>query len=409
MLLGIDFGTCNTSAALSLYGTIRLLKEPLKHGYSFPSSAYLTEGGELLVGQAAENNRMRDIRRYRREFKRALGIKEPYLIEERSLLPQDLIADILRKLKTEAEKIVAALGYGAIENAVITVPATYGPYKRELMQEAAKTAKFSSVNLLEEPVAAAIYYIHHNKNKLQDGENILVYDLGGGTFDATLIKQEAGKYKIISTPTGLEHCGGTDFDRLIYEDIKNRCSEALRQQLNNKVSWQARTTISKLCIEIKHQLSEAQEASIYIPIKGEDYQLSRTAFNQMVAPFIDQSIEVCDQLIKGAGMDWQDISQVLLVGGSCRIVYVQDAIEKKLGHPPLLIDEPELSVCQGAAIYGTELNTKPKPIQEEIKKQTEVKPNVETSPNYPCNSSGDTFGWFSTKNDSKNKNTNDWF
>jgi molecular chaperone DnaK (HSP70) len=311
MLLGIDFGTCNTSAALTLDSTTRLIKEPLKHGYSFPSSAYLTEGGEILVGQAAENNRMRDIRRYRREFKRVLGIKEPYLIGERSFLPQDLVADMLRKLKTEAEKMVAALGQGAIENAVITVPATYQQYKRNLMQKAAEAAGFSSVKLLEEPVAAAIYYTHQNKNKLPDGKKILVYDLGGGTFDATLIKQEAAKYQILSTPTGLEHCGGTDFDRLIYDDIKNRCSEALRQQLNNKDAWQARTTISKLCIDIKHHLSEAQEATIYIPIRGEDYQLTRTAFNQMIAPSIDQTITVCDQLIKNAGIDWQDINQVL--------------------------------------------------------------------------------------------------
>ncbi len=409
MLLGIDFGTCNTSGALVLNGTTTLIKEPLKGGYSFPSSVYLAEKGDVLVGHAAENNRMQDIHRYRGEFKRALGTKEPYRIGERDFLPQDLVVDVLRKLKIEADKIVAARGQGTIENAVITVPATYQQYKCNLMQKAAETAGFSSVKLLEEPVAAAIYYAHQNKNKLQDGENILIYDLGGGTFDATLIKQEAGKYQIISTPTGLEHCGGTDFDRLIYEDIKNRCSEALRQQLNNKASWQARTTICKLCIDIKHQLSEAQESTIYIPIGGENYQLTRTAFNQMIAPSIDQTIEVCDQFIKSAGMDWQDISQVLLVGGSCRIVYIQDAIEKKLGHPPLLIDEPELSVCQGAAIYGTELNTKAEPIQEEIKKQPEVKPNVETSPNYSCNSSGDTFGWFSTKNNSKNKSTNDWF
>lgn len=412
MLLGIDFGTCNTSAALVLNSTIRLIKEPLKHGYSFPSSAYLTEGGEILVGQAAENNRMRDIRRYRREFKRVLGIKEPYLIGKRSFLPQDLVADMLRKLKTEAEKIVAALGQGAIENAVITVPATYQPYKCNLMQKAAEAAGFSSVKLLEEPVAAAIYYTHQNKNKLQDGENILVYDLGGGTFDATLIKQKAAGYQILSTPMGLEHCGGTDFDRLIYEDIKNRCSEGLRQQLKNKDAWQARTTISKLCIEIKHQLSEAQEATIYIPIRGEDYQLTRTVFNQMIARSIDQTIEVCDQLIKSAGIDWQDINQVLLVGGSCRIVYVQDAIEKKLGHPPLLIDEPELSVCQGAAIYGEKINLKSEPIPEEIKKQTEIKPDVKIRPSRSSNPAGDPFDAFGKKavfQNNDNANADDWF
>jgi len=412
MILGVDFGTCNTSAALMLDGTTRLIKEPLKHGYSFPSSIYLTEGGEVLVGQAAENNRMLDIRRYQREFKRDLGMNEPYQIGENSLFPQDLISAVLQKLKIEAEKIVAALGKGAIENVVITVPATYQQYKRSLMEKAAEVAGFSSVRLLEEPIAAAIYYSHHNQNKLQDGENILVYDLGGGTFDAVLIKYTAEGYRILSTPMGLEDSGGTNFDRLIYQDIKNRCSESLRQQLNNKDAWQTRATISKLCIDIKHQLSEAQEATIYIPIGGENYQLTRTAFNQMIAPAIDQTIEVCDKLIKSVGIDWQDISQVLLVGGSCRITYVQDAIEKRLRYPPLLIDEPELAVCQGAAIYGNNLNTKSESIKEEIKKPTEVKHNVKTSPNRLYNFSEDPFDAFVQqavvqKNDSPNKN--DWF
>lgn len=406
MLLGIDFGTCNTSASLLIDGRIQLIKEPLKHGYSFPSSVYLTEGGEILVGQAAENHRMLDIRRYQREFKRALGMNEPYQIGERSLFPQDLVSAVLRKLKIEAEKILAARGKGAIEDVVITVPAIYQQYKRNLMQKAAETAGFSSVRLLEEPLAAAIYYTHHNQNELQDGENILVYDLGGGTFDAILIKNAAAGYQIISTPMGLEDCGGNDFDRLISQDIRNRCSETLRQQLNNKDASQTRATISKLCIDIKHQLSEAQEARIYIPIGGEDYQLTRADFNQMIEPSIDQTIAVCDQLIKNAGIDWQDINQVLLVGGSCRIVYVQDAIEKKLGHPPLLIDEPELCVCQGAAIYGTELNTKPKPIPEEQKNQTKIKPNVKIP------STGDPFDAFGEEavfQHNDNANVDDWF
>ncbi|BAY91309.1 MULTISPECIES: Hsp70 family protein [unclassified Tolypothrix] len=352
MLLGIDFGTCNSSAALMLNGSLKLVKEPIKGGYSFPSCVYLTEQGEMLVGVAADNNRLRDIGRHRQEFKRELGTNEPYELGDRFVLPEELVAEVLRKLKSEAEKMLPP-GRGAIKNAVITVPATYQQHKRSLMQKAAQAAGFISVRLIEEPVAAATYYAH--QNLLKPGEIILVYDLGGGTFDATLIKKQGSTFKILATPTGLEDCGGTDFDKKIYQHLKGRCSQALREQLEQKQSLLAKVQVFGRCIDIKHQLSEAREASIHIPVLGqvESYHLTRMDFNQMIAPYIDHTIAVCDQLLQAAGIEWKEVSQVLLVGGSCRIPYVKTAVENKLGHSPLLVDEPELAVCQGAAIYGT--------------------------------------------------------
>lgn len=352
MLLGIDFGTCNSSAALMLNGSLKLVKEPMKGGYSFPSSVYLTEQGEILVGIAADNNRLSDLSRYRREFKRELGTNEPVQLGDRSFLPEELVAEVLRKLKSESEKMLPP-GRGAIKNVVITVPATYQQHKRSLMQKAAQAAGFSYVKLLEEPVAAATYYAH--QNLLKPGEIILVYDLGGGTFDATLIKKQGSTFQILATPMGLENCGGTDFDIEIYKNIKQCCSQALREQLEQKQPSAAKAVVSERCIDIKHQLSEAEKASIHIPILGqlEFYNLNRTQLNEMIAPYIDETIAVCDRLLQSAGIEWKQVSQVLLVGGSCRIPYVKQAVEQKLGHPPLLVDEPELAVCQGAAIYGT--------------------------------------------------------
>ncbi|NJN08168.1 MAG: Hsp70 family protein [Richelia sp. RM1_1_1] len=357
MLIGIDFGTCNSSAAVMLNGTLRLVKEPLKHSYSFPSSVYLTPKGEILVGEAAERNRRGDIRRYRREFKRELGQNQPYLVGELSLTPQDLVTEVLKKLKNEAEKMTKSLAQGRMTDAVVTVPATYAKYKRDLMKQAAISAGFTSVKILEEPITAAIYYAYQNKNNFtfKEREIILIYDLGGGTFDTILIQKQGNSFQIISTAMGLENCGGTDFDRKIFGDILNRCSRDLRQQLVPKNAFRAKAVVSELCVDIKHQLSEAQEATIEIPIdlgKAESYQLTRTAFNQMIAPYVEETIRKCDELINSAGMEWKDINQVLMVGGSCRIPCVQDAIQKKIGHSPLLVDEPELAVCQGAVMYG---------------------------------------------------------
>lgn len=159
MRLGIDFGTCFSNAALMMAkNSLQTVKDPIKHGYSFPSSVYVTERGELLIGSVAENARQRDLRRYKREFKRELGQNIPYQLGERSFKPEELVCAVLREIKTEAEKIVEGYGHRSVTNTLITVPATYQRYKRGLMEQAARAAGFDTVELLEEPVAAAIYY-----------------------------------------------------------------------------------------------------------------------------------------------------------------------------------------------------------------------------------------------------------
>ena len=165
-----------------------MVKEPAKQGYSFPSSIYLTESGEFLVGQLAESRKFKDITRYRREFKRDLLQTYPYFLGSQGkyqFTPQELVTEVLKNLKQEAEKITLALDKETITDVVITIPATYKKNKKDLMKEAGKKAGFYSVDLLEEPVAAANYYNHQNPDSFQEGDIILVYDLRGGTFDAT--------------------------------------------------------------------------------------------------------------------------------------------------------------------------------------------------------------------------------
>jgi molecular chaperone DnaK (HSP70) len=355
MLIAIDFGTSNSSAALMVNGNVTLVKEPLKQGYSYPSSVYVSEAGEILVGQAAENNRSRDITRYRREFKRTLGNDEPYLIGDRTLSSEDLVTAVLRKLKQDGDRTIESYNCGKITDAVITIPATYREYKRKLMVSAGIAAGFSSVQLLPEPVAAAIYYTDRHQDILTGGEIILVYDLGGGTFDATLIQKEGSSFQILSEPMGLEQCGGTDFDRGIYQYVHECSSDSLRKKLSHKEEWRARSIVGDLCVQAKHQLSETGETTIDIPLgidRVESYQLTRQELETRIAPLIDDTIEVCDRAIVSAGITWNDVAQVLMVGGSCRIPYVRKAIKSRLGHSPLLVDEPELAVCQGGAIYA---------------------------------------------------------
>jgi molecular chaperone DnaK (HSP70) len=358
MLLGLDFGTCYSSAALGIANNPKLIKEPINRGYSFPSSIFINNQEQILIGQAAENFRQKDPQRYRREFKRDLGSPNPYTIGNVVRLPEELVTEMLRKLKTEAEKMSRGLGEDIIASAVLTIPATYQPYKRQLMEQAGLKAGFNQIKLLEEPVAAAMYY--SRQATVQEQEIVLVYDLGGGTFDATLIQKQKSGYQIIGIPRGLAHCGGTDFDRQIYQELRNRCSQELRQQLEARDAWLARAIVTESCRDLKHQLSEQQDATIYIPMgltSVESFSLSQGEFNQMIAPLITETIECCDQLVRSAGINWQQINRILLVGGSCRIPFIKETIEQKVKCPALLVDEPELAVCLGAAIDSTDSKT----------------------------------------------------
>ncbi len=187
MKIGIDFGTFYSSAAVMIGDTLKLVKDPVRHGYAFPSSVFITKQGEVLVGQAAENQRLKDLSRYRREFKRELGQDIPVILGDRSFRVEEIIAEVLKKLKEEA----MLLDGGEVRDAVITVPAMYAQYKKKLMETAGKAAGFE-VTLLEEPVAAATYYNWQSNGNhcSSDEEIILVFDLGGGTFDVALVQKK---------------------------------------------------------------------------------------------------------------------------------------------------------------------------------------------------------------------------
>ncbi|MUG96841.1 Hsp70 family protein [Scytonema sp. UIC 10036] len=369
MRLGIDFGTCYSSAALLLDGVLRPIKEPLKLGFSFPSSIFVTKQGEIVIGQAAENQHRLDPTRYCREFKRDLGQTVPYQLGNWQFLPEDLISQVIRRLKSEAETMVNS----PLTAAIITVPARYQAYKRQMMLKAAKQAGFTEISLLDEPLAAAIYYAQKGSggHRLEEGENLLVYDLGGGTFDAALIQKRQNGYKILSPPVGDENCGGIDFDRQIYADLKHHFAsdpvgELINSQRRDLEALRTRLIVADWCREFKHQLSAVSEYEDILPIGGSSqvYHLNRLAFEDMITPYIDRSCELCQQLVRQANLSWDKVDRILLVGGSCRIPYVQRRLEQEFNCKVIRVDEPELAICFGAAIYGAETSTKPKEIQQ---------------------------------------------
>ncbi len=358
MQLGIDFGTSLSSAALWRDGRLLLVKEPLRHGYSFPTSVYLASSGDILVGQAAENQRLNDPGRYRREFKRELGGAIPLTLGDRPFLPEDLVAAVLRKLKREAENLTG--GAAALTGAVITVPADYQSHKRGLMERAAHDAGFGVVTLLEEPVAAALTYTRQ-AGEVAEGAAILVYDLGGGTFDVALLRRQGSSYTPIAVPLGLERCGGIDFDRAISRDLLARfpaVAELIGARRQDRESQRLRAGLIDFCREVKHVLSETEEVELPLPLgfPAEGYTLSRVAFTTLIEPYLTETLALCRQIVQSAGLQLADVAGVLMVGGSCRMPPIQAAVAT-LGRPVWRVEEPELAVCQGAALYATLLAT----------------------------------------------------
>jgi formylglycine-generating enzyme required for sulfatase activity/Ethanolamine utilization protein EutJ (predicted chaperonin) len=373
--LGIDFGTCYSSAALFIDGKLSPVREPSRPSeYCFPSSICVTKKGEIVISQAAENKRLLNPQGYKNEFKRDLETGIPYALGEKSLFPEDLVAIMIQGLKKEAEKIVNT----SLNSVVITIPATYLSSKKQLMKTAAKKAGFTEVTLLAEPVAAAIYYAEKGSlgHQLNEGDIVLVYDLGGGTFDAALIQKKGHSYELLGQPEGDKQCGGIDFDRLIGQDLKRQLNgdpalELLANKRTDNDALRAKLNFQDWCRNFKHQLSVEEEYEDLSPVGSDSYSLSREQFESMIAEYIDKSCNLCQNLVNKAGIEWEKVNRILLVGGSCRIPYVKKRLEQQFKRQVVAIDDPELAICFGAAIYGVNL-VKTQEAEQKRREQEEI-------------------------------------
>ncbi len=338
--LGIDFGTSFSSAAIMLGVEPQLIN-------NFPSSVFITDIGKLIVGKEAENLCGKNPVCYRTEFKRDLGTKYPYQFGTHRFLPETLITEVIKSLKQQAEKKFKT----KFANVVLTVPASHQEHKRRIMVKAAKEAGFREVHLLEEPIAAAIYYARHST--IKDGEILLIYDFGGGTFDVSLIQKQGSDYEILEVPRGLERCGGVDFDKAIFQNFKERCSPQARAMLEKQdaSALNSRLTIRDFCRDIKHELSQKKIVKKPSPLDFRPYELTREAFNGMVSSYIEQTVNECSELVAATELSLDKISRILLVGGSSRIPLVQQTLEQEFKRPIYMFEEPELAVCKGAAVY----------------------------------------------------------
>lgn len=364
--LGIDFGTCYSSAAyVDRTGNINFVRDtdnPGNYAYSIPSSAYVQPDGKILVGNAAIEQMKIDPTRYFSEIKRDLGKNIPYYYDGGQTMPEELVTHILSKLKKAAE----AQAGQSFPHLIVTVPATYDAYKREIMKTAAQKSGFDRVEIIEEPVAAALSYFQ-GPDDIANGDILLVYDLGGGTFDAALMKKTGAGYRLLTQPVGDPECGGLDFDRRLFlklleqcePDFRNRLDAEIIDELDLKKSRRIfikRKAMQDYCCKFKHGLSSQDQLSLVAPDAVLDdvefFSYSRTEFENLIGEMLQGTLEKCDLLIKNAKISIDKLDRIVMTGGSSRIPKVRELLSKHYGKTIQLSADPELSICSGAALYG---------------------------------------------------------
>ncbi|MFR9730671.1 Hsp70 family protein [Saccharopolyspora sp. MS10] len=341
--VGIDLGTSFTSAAISSPGSTRMV--PMSPSMIVPSVAYRVPGGALLTGDAALSPDT-DPRKVARNFKRRLGDPAPLFLGGATYSAAALMAAQLRDVISAATRITG----GPPESVVLTYPAVWGPYRREHFTEVPRLANIPDVRLLTEPEAAATHY--STERRLGDGEVIAVYDLGGGTFDSTVLRMRDGRMEILGTPEGVEQLGGVDFDRAIRAHLDQRLDGAISElDPSDPRDATALTEIEALCVRAKEALSTEPDVRLSVPMPAgpREITITRLQFNEMIAPTVRLTIDALHRTTQSAGLRIRDLSAVLLAGGSSQVPLVRQQIAEEFAKPVRAALHPKYTVALGAA------------------------------------------------------------
>jgi molecular chaperone DnaK (HSP70) len=357
MRLGIDFGTCFTSGAYLQAG----VPVPVRFGYntlSLPSAAFVTPQGALLLGTEAEDRRLENPAMFRRHFKRDLGTGIAYRLGPLKVTAEELVARLLAALREAA--MLQAPALGPADQAAITVPVSYEAARRGLIVEAARQAGFAEVELLEEPVAAGLHWASGGA-PLPEGGTALVYDLGGGTFDAALVGRRGGRLAALGPPVGSDQLGGAALDEAVLTALLRArpglVPDSPPEGPDGRLARGRRMLrLAEECRALKERLTAAPEAQLFLDsVDGrplEPFRLTRAELAALAAPLVGETVALCTRLLEEAGLSWDRLDAVLLVGGTCRMPLVREAVARAAGRTPALVDDPALAVCFGAARHA---------------------------------------------------------
>jgi len=346
--LGVDLGTTFVAAAISRDGRAEMCTLGSQTVVE-PAVVYLGETSRLVFGEAAERRALTQPDRVEREFKRRLGDPTPIVLGG---VPYHVTALMGALLKDVLAKVTAVEGVPPLRVA-LTYPANWGPYRRELFEEVPQRAGLTGHLALTEPEAAAAYYA--TSRDLEDGATIAVYDLGGGTFDAAVLRKHDGTVDLVGEPEGIERLGGVDFDEAIIQWINYSHGGVLAEL--DMADPQVPAAMAKLrqeCVQAKEALSSDTETTIPVLLPNRHFSvlLTRRDFEGMIRAEIEATIGALVRAVRTAHLDVDQLSSVLLVGGSSRIPLVERMISEELARPTVVDAHPKYSVALGAAMVA---------------------------------------------------------
>lgn len=350
-IIGIDLGTTNSCVAVMEGGKPVVIanNEGIR---TTPSIVAFTKNGERLVGDPAKRQAVTNAEKTIASIKRHMGTDYKVTIDDKKYTPQEISAMILQKLKADAESYLGE----KVTEAVITVPAYFNDAQRQATKDAGKIAGLDVKRIINEPTAAALAYGLDNENE----QKIMVYDLGGGTFDVSIIEIGDGVIEVLST-NGDTHLGGDDFDDVIIKYLIDEFKKAEGVDLSND-----KMALQRLKVEAekaKKELSSATTTNINLPFitatadgpKHLDINLTRAKFDELTHELVERTAVPVQNALNDAGLNSSDITKVLLVGGSTRIPAVQDKVRQLMGKEPNKSLNPDECVAIGASIQGGKL------------------------------------------------------
>ena len=348
-IIGIDLGTTNSCVAV-MEGGEPVVIPNAEGNRTTPSVVAFSKNGERLVGQIAKRQAVTNPENTVISIKRKMGTAEKVKIDGEEFSPQEISAMILQKLKTDAENYLGQ----KVTQAVITVPAYFSDSQRQATKDAGKIAGLEVLRIINEPTAAALAF---GMDKEDQDQKIMVYDLGGGTFDVSILDIGDGVFEVLAT-NGNTHLGGDDFDQRIIDYLISEFKKSNGIDLStDKMAMQR---LKEAAEKAKIELSGMQQTQINLPFitadsqgpKHLDVTLSRAKFEELIRDLVDSTRIPVEQAMKDAGVTAADIHKVLLVGGSTRVPCVQEEVKKITGKDPDKGINPDECVAIGASIQG---------------------------------------------------------
>ena len=350
-IIGIDLGTTNSCVAV-MEGGKPVVVANTEGARTTPSVVAFTKNGERLVGEPAKRQAVTNADKTISSIKRHMGTDYRVTIDDKKYSPQEISAMILQKLKADAEGYLGE----SVSEAVITVPAYFNDAQRQATKDAGKIAGLDVKRIINEPTAAALAYGLDNEKE----QKIMVYDLGGGTFDVSIIEIGDGVIEVLAT-SGDNRLGGDDFDEKITQYMIETFKKENGVDLSNdKMALQR---LKESAEKAKKELSSATTTNINLPFISMnengplhfDMNLSRSKFDELTHDLVERTATPVQNALRDAGITASELGQVLLVGGSTRIPAVQDKVKQLTGHDPSKSLNPDECVALGASVQGGKL------------------------------------------------------